>query len=487
MSRVAEHYALGSTQSGLDFVDVDLDTDVPVYIDPAALRAQSGDWAESSIESIQSYFAVLIEAIRNDDEARIRELILPLREPNETHLGMSRGKSRGNSLGSAKKAQELIDNLRESKAAKSGFLSDLDDTALFVKGVDRDVISDITTCIIRRHLIEYTQAQCTFHGIDMEQQDSGPMWDSVNEVWTDAFVDLPRANDQPLLLVPKSIVRLRLSVDKGKYYRGYLRPYFEDAELGKARSDFVKIVTDSRTKTRVRKVKKKELDQHLGTTKPDIESHTEKYPAALDDYKTAMRGNTEAPLPDQDFHSNIATETESLQDIFAEIRSVKSGRSGANNYHHSVAKFLTCLFDTQLGNEKIETKLHNGLKFIDITYDNVASGGFFDWLRKNYSAALIVVECKNYGKDVKNPEFDQIGMRFSPRRGEVGLLVCRELADVDAARARAKAIADDGHGYVIVLTDEDLQALATTAQQAVGRAKYDYPLLRQRFDELLGL
>lgn len=485
MRRVTEHFNLGATQSGVDFVDVDIDGDVPVYIDPASLRVQSGTWVNACVATIQSYFEELLTAIRADDDVRIWNLIAPLQEPNETHLGVSQGKSRGRSLGGAKKAKELISNLQRSKAAKSGFLRDLEDTALFVDGIDRDIISDITTCIIRQQLVEYTQGQCRFHDIRMRPQTSGHVWNAAALQWDeDQFTDLPRAADDVLLLVPKSIVRVKLSAEKGEYYRGYLRPYYEELELGRPQSEFVAILKDKR-----RKILKKKLDLTLGTTKSDLTRHTERFPQALEAFKKAVDEKARHPLSDGDIRDTIGTATESLSDILEEILVIPPGKAGANAYHRGVAKFLTLLFDAELGNQKIETSMHNGLKRIDITYDNVAGDGFFDWLRKNYPAAIVVVECKNYGKEMGNPEFDQIAMRLSPARGQFGLLVCRDLQDVTKARARSKAIAGDGHGYVVVLTDDDLRQMADSSDgsSSASSGRNPHALIAERFRDLLGI
>jgi hypothetical protein len=484
VSRVSEVFHISGTQGGLDFVDVDVSTDVPVYIDPGAIRAQQGFWVTACQQSLQSFFEELLKAIAADDLKRIRELIFPLVEPNETHLGNSRGQSRGVGLGNKKKAAQLIEALRTSKAVKSGFLRDLDDAALLVPGVDRDIVSDITTSVIRAHLIEYTQNMCRFHDIPMEIQHSGPYWDAANSQWDQGLVELPRADDDKLLLVPKSIVRANLTVDKGRYYRGYLRPYFEDIELNKAFSDLVLTLKD-----KTRKVELGKLDERIGTNKAAVVNHTQDFPQALSDYRADLDAKPNPPLADEDLHAKIATPRVNVRELLDSVKSIAPGAGGATIYHRAVAKLLTALFDTSLANMKIEQELHSGLKRIDIRYDNVAAEGFFAFVGKHVPAAYIVVECKNYGKDVANPEFDQLAMRFSPKRGQVGLLTVRSLEDRTKALARAKAIADDNHGYVIVLEDSDLEDLVDEYEahaDAFDTSPRALAAVKKQFETLIG-
>lgn len=44
--RVFEHFSLGKTQAYLDFVDVPIDTDIEVFIDPTALRSLTSSRGE---------------------------------------------------------------------------------------------------------------------------------------------------------------------------------------------------------------------------------------------------------------------------------------------------------------------------------------------------------------------------------------------------------------------------------------------------------
>lgn len=148
---------------------------------------------------------------------------------------------------------------------------------------------------------------------------------------------------------------------------------------------------------------------------------------------------------------------------------------------------MSGLFTRSLGNEKIEHGIHEGMKRIDITYDNVANFGFFRWVAAHHPAAMIVVECKNYTDDAGNPEFDQLGMRFSKKRGRVGILACRKFEKKKKALKRAKAVATDDNGFIIVLDDDDFERLIDDFEAAGSNyeLRNQHPLLRERFGALI--
>jgi hypothetical protein len=488
MQRFSNYFNLGLTQASLDFVNIDVAEDSPVYIDPHAIRTQQGTWIEACQDSITSYFDSLLDAIRNDDAARLRDLIGPLTEPNETHLGESKGKSSGRSLGSEKRAQELISALRRSRAIQSGQLTDLEESILFVDGVGIDILSDITTCLIRSHLIEYTKNQCKFHGVTTEPQFAEQTWDAVARAWLPGIEhDLPRGPDGSLLLVPKSIVRVRPELDKDKFFKGYIRPFYEQAELSKGvASDFVRLIAAGTKRARM-KVNLTDLGDHVGTTKAAIARHAEDFPEAIKNYR-ADKSTPTVPLDNAQLAERVNDVLPNFGELLDTVSAIAPGRAGATPYHRSVAAFLTAAFSASLGNERLESVQHGGLKRVDITYDNVAGDGFFRWLSLHYPSAIVVVECKNYENDPANPELDQIAMRFSPDRGRVGLLVTRRIVDKPRMEARCRSAAVDGHGYVIALDDADLRRIAEGIQEALANDTNprEFPLLRERFGKLIG-
>src|SRR5437660_456538 len=100
--RFSKFFDLGKRQPELDFVDIDVSGDIPLFIDPFALeQLENDDWATECVSLIQDFFDVVLSAIKSDKNEEARALLSSLREPNETHLGLSRGKAKGHALGNS--------------------------------------------------------------------------------------------------------------------------------------------------------------------------------------------------------------------------------------------------------------------------------------------------------------------------------------------------------------------------------------------------
>src|SRR5947207_11857769 len=119
--RVSEYYHLRRTQPSLDFVDVDIENDTPVYIDPSTIKKLSDEWASQCLEMLGTFFDSVLDAIKMNDQERARHLLIRLQEPNETHFGLSKGRSRGRALG-PDLVEKVCNNLTVSRAARSGIL-----------------------------------------------------------------------------------------------------------------------------------------------------------------------------------------------------------------------------------------------------------------------------------------------------------------------------------------------------------------------------
>lgn len=473
--RVSDYFQLGRGQGELDFVDVDIRGDTRLYVDPRALRLLPSDWGEECVSLIQQFFRAVLTAIREGRDQDAKRLLSGLREPNETHLGLSQGRARGSALGPGL-AEAVWEALSETEAAVTGMLQDLEETALLIPRVDKDRVSDIATNIIREPLIRYTQGVSEHYGIKLTSGiDSGPLWDSRHQEWCADFVALPVTEEGKLLLVPKAIVRRKLDYNSSDYLNHYLLTYIQDAELA-AGSQLVRLLKSGAR----RPPTKTSLKQRYGSDKRSIARLTAKYPEALESFRAAKRKHIGPPLTHDDFFIEGVGEIPDLPTLLADVLAIESGRDTADAYHKAVEKLLSALFYPGLTNPQVEYPIHSGRKRIDIAYSNVAERGFFAWIGQHYPSALVFVECKNYAADPANPELDQLTGRFSPRRGRVGLLVCRTIAKQELMATRCKDAASDDRGFVIYLADSDLKQLVEEFTKSKS-----LPLLRERFEAVI--
>jgi hypothetical protein len=78
--RFSDHFNIGKPQSQLDFVDIPLETDIKLYVDPYALHISPVDWLRTCGDLVVNYFHLLIMALRDKDHAKAMMLLSNLHE-----------------------------------------------------------------------------------------------------------------------------------------------------------------------------------------------------------------------------------------------------------------------------------------------------------------------------------------------------------------------------------------------------------------------
>jgi len=474
--RVSEHYRLGIDQPSLDFVDVRLETDTQLFVDPTALSLLDTEWGARCRSLIQNYFSLVLTSIRNGDHTRALRLLASLNEPNETRLGFSSDRPRGHGMGK-KLAETMWSALRDSNAVRTGIIHDLEDTALMIDGVASDVISDIVTNIIREPLLEYTQAMCERYGIPLvDNIASRPIWNMDQQQWQNRHVQQPVVDGQRLLLVPKALVRKTITYQADNYYNLYLLERLQEEDVNHG---FVRLLKNGE----VRPPTKKSLKERHGEGKEQNRRLTPGREDVLDKYREDKRENPREPLSHEQFAEAAGTHEPDWETLLAALDNIQLGRGDAHAYEVAVKNLFDAMFYPWLMYPETQTRIHNGRKIIDITYMNMAQDDFFRWLRDHYPAQYVIVECKNYTDDPANNEIDQLSGRFSPRRGKFGILVCRSVTDKDTMVARCRDTANDDRGFMIVLDDNDVRELVHTIRMAPADAKLQ--ILRDKFQQLV--
>lgn len=475
MARFSAIFALSNTQANLDFVDIDLSKDIPLYVDPYAIQIRHDEWSGRCGDHIRSYFNELLFALRSNNVARANHLLSHLHEPNETCLGVSRGTPSGRGVGEHK-ASMLADALVNSKAFQSGLLTDMSEAELFVHGIGRDTISDLTTNILRGLLAEYTAEQCELHSVPTQSIRSlGPAWSVERNDWVAQAYNLPTYNGRSILLVPKFSVRYRLSLDSQEFWNHHMVEFLREEYLNAGSA----LIQTFRNGTPY--VTKKSVKREHPFIKDSLADFVRLHPEVLEAYKE-LRG-AKGPLEPDDLEENF-DERSFASALKAQLQSIPLGSSAASAYHSFAMGICTFLFYPHLIYPVKELELHQGRKRVDIKYTNSSENGFFHTMLAGAQtrAISVLIECKNYVKELNNPELDQLSGRFGHQRGFFGMLLCRRMDDRGRIIARCRDAASDGRGYMLVLEDADLALLLGHVENG-QRQRIDQELNR-RFQEI---
>ncbi len=451
MSTFSKFFGINKTQAELDFVDVPLNKDTALFIDPYAISQRRDSWSQSCHELIKYFFQLIIESIRAGNYDKAKELLLYLKEPNETRLGFSKNRPQGAGIGHFQ-AEQLYRAISESTAVKTGFLSSLEECELMIDGISRDKISDLTTNIIRKKIEEYTIEQCKLYDISLQEVALPPYFSIEENTWVSDYYHLPVHKNRPILLVPKFVARYSLDYNSGDYYNNYVINFLQAENLS-AGSSLVRTLRNGK-----RVIYRKDLKARYPFSKKFLFEFSKSNPTILANYRAALRA-----FEKKHHEINEGSEDEQLlaDSLSIALHNIPPGSEYASSYHNLMLGILEFIFYPYLIYPRKENEIHQGRRRIDIVMENGAKSGIFRRLHeiRKIHCPFISIECKNYKTDVTNPEIDQLSGRFSRDRGIVGVLCCRSFEDDNLFIKRCVDTFKDGRGLIIHLDDNRIEEL----------------------------
>jgi hypothetical protein len=476
--RFSRHFRLNKKQAELDFVDIPVNTDIPLFLDPYALSTQEDIFSIACNNLVVNFFQKIIDDIRAGSFDQAKHNLNLLGEPNETHLGLSTGESHGKGV-SGKQSLDVFYRLKDSKAVETGFLKDLSDCELVIPNISKDKISDMVTNIIKSKLIEYTEQQCKTYNIATTSISSGRYWSPEENRWTERYAELPIYQHKRIILVPKALVRYSLTYNHQKFYNGFVLEYLQDEHLLASTG----LVTLLKNGNRVVYKKTLKQDDRYKLTKEFLYQFSQEHPEVLADYLKSLPNNLPSLTNEQIERKQQNPETFDIDTLIRKLQAIPAGTEHAGSYHEAMVGILEVIFYPNLYGPVKEEGIHEGRKRIDITYLNGAKTGFFEYLVNHVPSSLVICECKNYSSDPANPELDQLSGRFSPRRGKFGILLCRKIENKELFTKRCKDTSSDERGFIIALDDEDVIQLLKYKREGDDEAINQFFI--QKYKELI--
>lgn len=461
-------FKLNKSQFELDFVDIYMNQDLPLFLDSAYISQGNDEWSKRATSTIRSFFDHLLSLISNNQIDRAKEIFINFEEPNETRLGVSKGSPRGRGVGSIK-SEQIFKNIINSPAARSGLIEDLEDFYIFVDNFGPDNLSDMITNIIKKDLIEYTQEQAKLWNLNLTPNiSSGQYWDITQNTWTQSHTDMLLYKDTRVILVPKYFVVRNSTFNPSYYHNYFVLQYLQQRNLS---------LLTPLVKKRIKKngeesysVSKKSIKDNSTIiheengynickspgSKKDMAEFSLAYPQVYNEFKTEVLST----IINDSKKLEVPISKESIaKRLIDSLSEIEPGNDHASRFHNWSIGAFEFLFDGILKNPTKEYEIHDGRKRIDIKFSNYALSGIFHKLSalENYPCPYILIECKNYSREVANPELDQLAGRFSPRRGRLGIIHCRGVDNLELFIKRCRDTFLDDRGLIILLTDTELK------------------------------
>lgn len=423
--RFTEFHDIFVPQAELDFAIPFLDEDIPLYVDPFLL------WRSPSFQDKGLHQLVLgafnnlgALAKKGDRDTAIAQLIAAS-ECDEVGLGTSATR-RGTRIGRAK-AQEVLSLFERIPYYQDNGFRHFEEIQLFVDGIGKDRISDITCNFIKSFLIDYTAQECRALGIEMTSVLVPNVYNIDKLTFEDVTAEVPihPETGQPVLLVPKRWLRHVPWINYDVYFRGFC-PQDDIAHEGEELTR-VKVLTFNRDNYGV-----------------------------VDAYVKAQERIFEDCENDPLF-SQIPIL--SARRKYAAIKKLPTGKLGGADiaYEKHIGQLLPSLLYPQLDFAKEQARTDSGVSIRDLIFYNSRTHPFLQELMSDYGSRQITFEMKNV-KEIQIEHVDQINRYLKDSLGNFGVLVTRN----PLKKARFSSTIDLWSGQrkaIIVLTDADIEQM----------------------------
>lgn len=204
-------------QSDFDFVNIRVDRDNELFIDPTRISAEGGKWFQNCNNIIQDFFNTIFNLYNKGQTDQARDFFQSSGESNELFLGYTKGfpRGHGNSIESLSK---VFDYVLDQGLLDDAIVRSLEDIYLFVPDFGEDKFSDLVASLIKAELVSYTQEQCRIHNIDLSTSLQFYYWDIKNHNWGFIERELPGYDGHPILLVPKQILVSKYLYSPNRYW-----------------------------------------------------------------------------------------------------------------------------------------------------------------------------------------------------------------------------------------------------------------------------
>lgn len=189
-----------------EFLDIDLHSDIEVFIDPFLIANNRKDpFVKRVSNQLIHFFATLNRTyIVSNDRKNGLPFLSNLHEPNEYYLGYS-DSNKGKAI-AGEKAEHIFDALRRNRFTRAGMgiTNEAHNVLLLVSGIGQDNMSDTIANVCRNLFAEFTTQICIKYSIATIATQI-QYYDSKTQTWVFQHADLPHYSGKKIILIPANI------------------------------------------------------------------------------------------------------------------------------------------------------------------------------------------------------------------------------------------------------------------------------------------
>ncbi len=344
-------------------------------------------------------------------------------ECDEVGLGTSSSRS-GKRIGNSTALEILELFKRIPQYSRSGFRH-FEEIQLFVQGISKDRISDITCSFLKSFLIDFTIQQCDKLGIPKTVTDVENVYDFRKHVFnTLKSVSLPcnPADGKPLIFVPKRWLRYVPWLSYDDYFKNY-------------------------------------CPQDNISHTPEELTHVEVLNYNRNNYGVIDLYIREKERTFEDCHNDplfSQIPVISARRKYAQIQKLPTGKEKKADviYENLMGQLLPSLLYPNLDFAQEQARTDSGVSIRDLIFYNSASTPFLKDLYNTYGSRQITLEMKNV-LAIERTHVDQLNRYLADELGRFGIFITRN----PLKKAEYQRTIDLWSGQrktIIALTDSDI-------------------------------
>ena len=446
--RLSDVFDLVIRQDAVDFVVPHLREDLPLSLDPFLLWKSD----KPEYQALHANLLGFVDEVRRHAvegrETKARMLLSEIAEPVELGLGYSAGTKQGSALGPAT-ISGIVGTLRQIPQMQASGLDHVEVLALLVPGIAEDRLSDLTACVIKGWLADFTAQRCDEHGIPTRPYRI-TTWDATALDWRSAAVHLPfhPAGGTPILLAPLDLLRRLPWINYGDYYKTTYAPL---------------VLPPGRHGSAV--------------SKPDVLAYNRAHYEMVCSYVVEREAHAAACSPDPLFTPLKLT---TVRRKVAEIKQLATGRDQGEDkkFEAPAHDVLATLLYPELDLAAAQSRTVSGAHIRDVIFHNDGKAPFLNDLRDLHGARQAVFELKNVAQ-IETEHVNQLYRYLDDEdMGRFGVLVGRAPPRANVLR-NIVDLHSSKRAAVLCMDDSDLELMISLLES--GRRPVE--ALRKKYVE----